>query len=165
MITRARVSLLALLGAALLPTLAVADSNTNYETALSCSRELRNGAQLVPAAHKACVLAIATTYIDAEDNSLPPEKQLVADDVSRHRLGTPPDHTPGNGAKLIADMSHSVIAAIKNRRWVIEGNDAWIEYDGYLTSDPEKPGFYVAERITIENGLIKEIMIAGVLRK
>jgi hypothetical protein len=111
------------------------------------------------------VLAIATTYIDVEENSLSAEKQLVADDVSRHRMGTAPDHKPGNRAKLIADMSHSVIAAIKNRQWTVEGNQAWILYDGYLKTDPENPGFYVSERITVENGLIKEILVTGVARK
>ena len=30
------------------------------------------------------------------------------------------------------------------------------------TSDPTKPQFFVAERITVEKGLIKEIMVAGV---
>ena len=165
MMTWARVSLLALFTALAATGAAANEADNNYQTARACSTEMKKGAQLAPEAHRACVLAIATTYVDAEDNSLAPEKQLVADDVSRHRLGTPPEHKAGNGAKLIADMSHAVIAAIKNRRWVVEGNNAWVEYDGYLTSDPEKPGFYVAERITIENGLIKEILVAGVSRK
>jgi hypothetical protein len=146
-------------------TALAADPQANYEAALACSRDMQRGVQLAPDAHKACVLAIATTYIDVEENSLSAEKQLVADDVSRHRMGTAPDHKPGNRAKLIADMSHSVIAAIKNRQWTVEGNQAWILYDGYLKTDPENPGFYVSERITVENGLIKEILVTGVARK
>ena len=112
---------------------------------------------------KHCVIAVATTYIDAEENSLPPEKQLFADDVSRHRIGTPPNFAVGNRAKLFAEDSHKVIAAIKNRRWTVEGDTAWILYDGYLKKDPDKIGFYVAERITLEKGLIHEILVAGII--
>jgi hypothetical protein len=109
-----------------------------------------------------CVLAVASTYIDAEENSAPAESQILADDVSRHRIGTPPDFQPGNRAKLIADNRHEVIAAIRNRRWTIEGDEAWIRYDGYLKKDPSKVGFYVAERITLDKGLIREILVADV---
>jgi hypothetical protein len=109
-----------------------------------------------------CVLAVASTYIDAEENSLPAESQILADDVSRHRIGTAPSFQPGNRAKLVADMRHEVIGAIRNRRWTIEGDEAWILYDGYLKKDPDKIGFYVAERITLEKGLIKEILVADI---
>ncbi len=109
-----------------------------------------------------CFLAVASTYIDAEENSLPAEDQLLADDVSRHRIGTPPSFMAGNRAKLIADKSHQVIAAIGNRRWTVEGDEAWILYDGYLKKDPDKVGFYVAERITLEKGLIREILVADI---
>lgn len=109
-----------------------------------------------------CVLAVASTYIDAEENSVPAESQILADDVSRHRIGTAADFQPGNRAKLIADTRHAVIAAIRNRRWTIEGDEAWTLYDGYLKKAPDRVGFYVAERITLEKGLIKEILVADV---
>lgn len=111
---------------------------------------------------KHCVIAVATTYIDAEENSLPPEKQLFADDVSRHHIGTPPNFAPGNRARLMAEDSHKVISAIRNRRWTVEGDTAWILYDGYLKKDPNKIGFYVAERITLKKGLIREILVADI---
>ena len=119
---------------------------------------------LSPAALRRCVVAIASTYIDAEENSIPVDQQLVADDISRHMIGKEPDFRSGNGRKIIADMSHDVIAAIKNRRWTVDGNQAWILYDGYLKTDPSKPGFFVAERLTIEKGLIKEILVAAIAR-
>ena len=135
-----------------------------YDDAGYCSKWLRDHPRepLSSDRRKHCVIAVATTYIDAEENSLPPEKQLFADDVSRHRIGTPPNFAPGNRAKLFAEDSHKVIAAIKNRRWTVEGDTAWILYDGYLKKDPDKIGFYVAERITLEKGLIHEILVADI---
>jgi hypothetical protein len=135
-----------------------------YDDPTFCSGWLRSHADepLSSDRRKHCVIAVATTYIDAEENSLPPEKQLFADDISRHRIGTPPNFAPGNRARLFAEDSHKVIAAIKNRRWTVEGDTAWILYDGYLKKDPDKIGFYVAERITLEKGLIHEILVADI---
>jgi hypothetical protein len=111
---------------------------------------------------KHCVIAVATTYIDAEENTLPPEKQLLAEEVSRHHIGTPPNFMPGNRARLMAEDSHKVISAIRNRRWTVDGDTAWVLYDGYLKKAPDKIGFYVAERITLEKGLIHEILVADI---
>ncbi len=58
--------------------------------------------------------------------------------------------------------THGVIAAIRNRRWTVEGDTAWILYDGYLKKDPDKIGFYVAERITLQKGLVHEILVADI---
>lgn len=140
-----------------------ADPESNYQEALKCSQHMKAGAQLPVEVHKRCVIAIATTYVDAEENTLAWDKCLMADDVSRHNLGKPADYKAGNASKIHTNASKSVIAAIKNRRWVADGNKAWIEYDGYLKADPSKIGFYVVEQFTIENGLIKDILIGGVL--
>lgn len=135
-----------------------------YDDPVFCSEWLRTHPN-EPAStdrRKHCVIAVASTYIDAEENSLPPEKQLFADDVSRHHIGTPPDFAPGNRARLMAEDSHKVISAIRNRRWTVEGDTAWILYDGYLKKAPGKIGFYVAERITLQKGLIHEILVADI---
>ena len=135
-----------------------------YDDAAFCSAWLRahENEPLQSDRRRHCVVTVASTYIDAEENSLPPEKQLFADDVSRHRIGTEPRFAAGNSAKLMAEDSHKVISAIRNRRWTVEGDTAWILYDGYLKANPDKIGFYVAERITLEKGLIKEILVADV---
>jgi hypothetical protein len=114
------------------------------------------------ARYRNCVVTIASTYIDAEENSRPFATALLTDDVSRHRIGTDPAFAPGNRAKLIAIDTHDVISAIRNRRWTVEGNTAWILYDGYLRKDPGKIGFYVAERITLAKGLIREILVTDI---
>jgi hypothetical protein len=132
-----------------------------YDDAGFCSKWLRDHEASSPDRRR-CVVAVATTYIDAEENTLPPEKQLFTDDVSRHRIGAEPKFAPGNRAKLMAEDSHKVISAIKNRRWTVEGDTAWILYDGYLKAKPDEIGFYVAERITLEKGLIREILVADV---
>ena len=135
-----------------------------YDDPVFCSGWLRTHSDEPTSTdrRKHCVIAVATTYIDAEENTLPPEKQLFADDVSRHHIGTPPSFMPGNRAKLMAEDSHKVISAIRNRRWTVEGDTAWILYDGYLKKAPDKIGFYVAERITLEKGLIHEILVADI---
>src|SRR6201996_8112993 len=135
-----------------------------YDDPVFCSDWLRThpGEPTASDRRKHCVVAVATTYIDAEANSLPPEKKLFADDVSRHHIGTPPSFAPGNRAKIMAERSRTVIAAIRARRLTGEGDTAWILYDGYLKKDPDKIGFYVAERITLEKGLIREILLADI---
>jgi hypothetical protein len=162
--------LLGLTAVAMLAPFAVAAGTAqadtpNFDDAAFCSKYLstHDDKSLPPAAHRRCVLAIATTYILGEENTIPPEQELLADDIARHLIGTPRVSAPGGRAKIIAAQPASkVIAGIKNRQWTVDGNDAWILYDGYLTSDPNKPQFFVAERITVEKGLIEEIMIAGV---
>jgi hypothetical protein len=133
------------------------------ETPVACSIWLSSHADAMAEGHyRDCVLMVATTYIDAEENSLPFAKVPLADDVSRHHIGADPTFAAGNRAKLMAIDTHGVIAAIKNRRWTVEGDTAWILYDGYLRKDPDKIGFYVAERITLQKGLIHEILVADI---
>ncbi len=133
------------------------------ETPAACSQWLATHDKAAASKHyRDCVQMVAETYIDAEENSLPFDKALLADDVSRHRIGTEPAFAAGNKAKMIAITTHDVIAAIKNRRWTVEGDIAWVLYNGYLTKAPDKIGFYVAERITLEKGLVHEILVADI---
>ncbi len=147
-----------------LPAGAAPSSNdVRYDDAGFCSAWLHGqGPKAASDQRRRCVIAVASTYIDAEENSLPPEKQLFTDDVSRHRIGTSPSFASGNRAKIFGEDSHKVIGAIKNRRWTVDGDTAWILYDGYLKAKPDQIGFYVAERVTFEKGLIKEILVADV---
>jgi hypothetical protein len=144
-------------------TAAATSGDARYDDAVFCSKWLGDhGSRGAPDKHRRCVIAVASTYVNAEENSLAPEMQLFTDDISRHRIGTSPTFAPGNRAKLLTEDSHKVIAAIKNRQWTVDGDVAWILYDGYLKANPDKPAFYVAERFTLEKGLIREIAVAGV---
>jgi hypothetical protein len=145
-----------------------AASEHGPDDARSCSELLAKHADnsLPVELNERCVQAIATTYINGEENSIKPEDILFADGVSRHQLGTPPNFQHGNAAALVLGYhngSTAVILSIKDRHWVVEGNDAWINYTGFLKCNPNTPGFYVGERITVTRGLIHEILIAGVV--
>ena len=137
----------------------------NYDEAVRCSHVLAgpDAASLTGAARRNCIVAVAATYIDGEENSIPPEKELLAEDVARHLIGTPRVNASDGRKKIIAAQPYSyVIGAIRNRHWTVDGDDAWILYDGYLKADMSKPGFDVAERITIEKGLVREILVVAV---
>jgi hypothetical protein len=144
------------------------DGPGRFDDPTFCSNWLaRHGDNAQPAEpNERCVLAVATTYIDGEQNSIKPEEILFAPDVSRHLLGTPPNFQPGNRMALL-QLYHggqtAGIDRITDRHWVVEGEDAWINYVGFLKCNTSVPGFYVGERITVEHGLIHEILIAGVV--
>ena len=141
-----------------------ADTEDYYE-AVRCSHALADpdSGKLSADARRKCIVAVATTYIEGEENSIPPEKELLAEDVARHLIGTPRVYAPDGRKKIIAAQPFSyVIGAIRNRHWTVDGDDAWILYDGYLKADMAKPGFDVAERITVEKGLIREILVVAV---
>ncbi len=140
-----------------------AAADTRHDNALSCSKWLRDHESRASSEkHRQCVIAVASTYIDAEENSAPEDDQLFTDDISRHRPDKEPSFMPGNRDKFLHQTAHSVISAIKNRQWTVDGDVAWILYDGYLKANPDKPSFYVAERFTLQKGLIREIVVAGV---
>jgi hypothetical protein len=115
--------------------------------------------------HRRCMIAIASTYVDAEENSAANTQVLFDPRVSKHGLGAQPNHQPGNSDEIRTEIGviTRVIRAIENRQWTVDGNTVWIVYDGYLVTSLTKPGFYVAERFTIRDGLIWELTIAPVV--
>lgn len=133
------------------------DQGFDYGQALACSKQLAAGTRLPVEQHRTCLILIASTYIEFEQSTLAPEKMLLADDISRHPLGSPPDYKPGAHRAVRNATSQKVITAIRNRQWVADGSYAWITYDGFRGGD--KPSFWVSERFLIEKGVIKEILI------
>ncbi len=142
---------------------AAASGDGRDDDAVFCSKWLHDHKKSdASSQHRRCVIAVASTYVNAEENSAPEDDQLFTDDISRHRVGTEANFMPGNRARFLHQNAHAVIATIKNRQWTVDGDVAWIMYDGYLKTAPDKPAFFVAERFTLENGLIREILVAGV---
>lgn len=133
------------------------DQGFDLDKAAACSRQLAAGTRLAPDQHRTCLIQIASTYIEFEQNRLAPEQMLLADDISRHPLGSPPDYQPGAHQKVRGATAQKVITAIRNRQWVVDGNYAWITYDGFRGGD--QPSFWVSERFLIDKGVIKEILI------
>ena len=132
--------------------------DSRYDDPKACSKLLAAGSPSLSAdAHKQCMIAIVSAYLAAEQGTLSPDQVPFADDVARHKLGRPAIFAPGNRARVVAALDQSIIGAIKNREWAIEGDQAWVNYDGYLEIDPAPVKFPFTERITIEKGLIKEI--------
>jgi len=128
-----------------------------------CSEQLAAGKKLNRDDHRRCIVAIASTYIQFEQNTLAGKDVLFADDVARHIYNIPAVHTAGEKAKIAAGTNQQAIAAIRNRQWDVdvEGDSAWVVYDGYLKAAPDKVGFLVVERFKIVDGKIKTITIAS----
>jgi hypothetical protein len=118
-----------------------------------------------------CLIAIASTYLNGEEGSIAPEDILFADDVIRYTIGHPPSANNDSAAEIRAQIpaSAAVIDRIVNRQWTVDlsNGEAFVIYDGFLVpplGDGVHPNFFVAERITVEGGLITEIAIGGVQR-
>src|SRR5438094_4566922 len=138
-------------------------TDMNYDDALEFSHWLathEGSGRVGGDTWRRCMIAVASTYIEAEQNAIPPDEILYADTLRIGMLGTElRTVTAEENRDRIRNGSTAVIAKIANRQWTVDGNQAFIVYDGYLTTNPDTPGFYVAERFTIENGLITEILI------
>ena len=120
-------------------------------------------AALDPAANRKCVIAIAETYLDAMERKLPAEKMLVADDVNVHLLGTQGKRRAGNKAALATEAAHAIVAERKDRIWAVEGNQAYLIYRASLMTNPKPVQYDMAELITLEKGLVSDVIIAAPL--
>lgn len=109
------------------------------------------------------MIGVASTYLDGEQNSIAPEEILFAPTLVVGLLGAAAHETTAEARReMIRNGQTSMIEAIKNRQCMVDGSRVFVVYDGYLTSAPDRPGFFVAERFTIEGGLITEILVCGV---
>ena len=93
----------------------------------------------------------------------PAEQMLVADDVNVHLLGTQGQRRPGNKAALASEAAHAIVAARKDRVWAVEGNQATVIYHASLMTNPKPAEYDMAELITLEKGLVSDVIIAAPL--
>ncbi len=144
-------------------------AHPDYDNAAFCSLYIADfGSDTLPdAEHRRCIIAIASSYVDAEGNSIADSLTLFDPRFSKYSMGAMPNHHPGNGDTNRTDQTalSPTIRLITNKQWTADPttDTAWIVYDGYLPVSTDKPGFYVAERITLRDGLIWEIMISPVI--
>jgi len=138
-------------------------ASSSYDDPYFCSSWIQTygDSSLTPDDHHRCMLAIAETYINGEENSIPPDKILFDPEVSRYCLGSQPDHEPGN-ADSYRSQYPEPIKAITNRQWTVDGDQAFIVYDGFTTASMGTRDFLVSERLTMRNGLIWEILITAI---
>jgi hypothetical protein len=142
----------------------------DYDNASWCTVHIAEAGDdsLTASQHRRCMIAIATTYVDAEENSKPGNQILFDPRFSRYSLGGRPLHNPSNSDLIRTQEGtyqgtyNRVIRSIKHREWTVDGDKAWIVYQGWLVASTTHPGFYVAERFTIRHGLIWNIMIAPI---
>jgi hypothetical protein len=133
--------------------------------AAGCSKLIaeRGHAALDAAANRKCVIAIAETYLDAMERKLPAEKMLVADDVNVHLLSTQGQRRAGNKSALAFEAAHAVVAERRDRVWAVEGNQATVIYRASLMTNPKPVEYDMAELITLEKGLVSDVIIAAPL--
>lgn len=153
------------LPALLLTTTAAFAADPVPTDAPGCSRLIaeKGHAALDAAANKTCVIAIISTYLDAMERKAPAEKMLVADDVTVRLLGTQGSRKPGNKAALAFEAGHAIVAERRDRVWAVEGNQAYVVYHASLMTNPKPAQYDMAELITLEKGVIADIIIAAPL--
>ena len=139
----------------------------DYTSGAYCSLALDEEVELTQEQERSCLQAVAATYIDAEGNEIADSLTLFDPRFSKYSLGDVPNHHPGNGDTNRMDQTYlrPTIRLHDNKQWTIDTtpDTVWIVYDGYLPASTDKPGFYVAERFRIRDGLICEIMISPVI--
>jgi hypothetical protein len=152
------------------PMYGAVDMNApDYDNPAYCSLVLgeQGDNALTPEQKHSCLIAIAATYVNAEGNSTFDSLTLFDPRFTKYSLGGLTNHHPGNGDTNRMDQItlSPTIRLIDNKVWTADTitDQVWITYDGYLPVSTDKPGFYVAERLTIRNGLIWEIMISPVV--
>ena len=134
-------------------------ADPQYDDPAFCSRALGTSAQLSVDFHRRCMIAIAGAYLDAEANPSLASKVPIAGDAARHLLGRTEAHGAGGRAGILAALDQSYLLSIKNRQWSVEGDVAYVVYDAALRTDPKPTQYAFGERITIEKGMIKDIIL------
>ena len=79
-------------------------------------------------ATRACVIAVASTHLDALEGSIAPEEALLDDEVAHHDLGQPAEHAAGNAEAVRAGYADSTGTAISDRAWTVDGDVAFVDY-------------------------------------
>lgn len=152
---------LLLLGAPpLLAAEAVGDKR--WDDAAFCSHTLQEkGDNALPhAQQRRCMIAIIETYVQFEEAKHAGDKVLLAPDVWRNFIGVPIQRKPDGHLQIRNQVVPNIIA--KDRAYVVEGNQAWLTYEGRLQKAPDQTAFWVTQRFTVEKGVIRTI--EGTLR-
>ncbi|HLG89412.1 MAG TPA: hypothetical protein VKZ79_19710 [Alphaproteobacteria bacterium] len=134
-------------------------ADPRYEDPAYCSQALGMSTPLADGLHRRCMIAIAGAYLDAETNPALAAKLPIAEDATRHLLGRADSHGALGKAGILAALDQSTVASIKNRQWSVEGDVAYVVYDAALRTDPKPTPYSFGERITIDKGMIKDVIL------
>ena len=149
-----------LLGAPPLAAQTVGDAR--WDDAAFCSRTMQEkGDKSLPhAQQRRCMIAIIETYVKFEEGRHAGDQVLLAPDAWRNFIGVPIRRQPDGHLQIRNQVVPNILA--QNRAYVVEGNQAWLTYEGRLQKDPSNVAFWVTQRFTVEKGVIRTI--EGTLR-
>jgi len=138
----------------------------NLDDGQWCARTIGDGIALDPDQRKQCNTAIASTYINSEQNTAPGWEILVDPMAVNISAGQTPVHRAGGGDVIRGRQGltgpNEVITGITNRDWTWDGDTGWIRYDGFTRGTLDKPDYFVVERFKLRHGLIWELMVPAI---
>jgi len=141
-------------------------SAVNLDDGQFCARTIGDGTALDPDQRKQCNTAIASTYINSEQNTAPGWEILVDPMAVNISAGQTPVHRTGGGDVIRGRQGvtgpNLVISKITNRDWSWDGDTGWIRYDGFTRGTLDKPDYFVVERFKLRHGLIWELMVPAI---
>lgn len=125
----------------------------------SCSRQLaeESEAALAGEARRACIIAVARTYLHWAAGDLAAEELPLSDDFLRRRLGTSREDASTDRQAFLNDPRPELIASVTEREWFVEGDVVWAIFTVVLKAQPESV-HWVAERFTVKAGKIRDIL-------
>jgi hypothetical protein len=110
---------------------------------------------------KQCIMTVVNTYLIDGLQNKDADAVLLTDDAYRVLFGRT-NRTDAEGIRNgIRNGQEDAVGQVTNVEWTIERNQAMTYWVGIFTGDT-RPGFYVAERFTIREGKIAEILLGGV---
>jgi len=157
---------LAVLAAAPLALAQTASAQRPFDSPTFCSNLLafqeRAGLSLFQGKlNRHCIMVVVNTYLIDGLQNKDADAVLLTDDAYRKTFGRT-NQTDAEGIRDgIRNGQEDAVGQVTNVQWTIDGNQAMTYWDGIFTGDT-KPGFFVAERFTIREGKIYEILIGGV---
>lgn len=125
----------------------------------ACSQQLAEAAQtsLAVESRRACIIAIAGTYLQWAGGELAAEVLPLSDDFRRRRLGTSREDASTDREALLADQRPELIASVNAQEWFVDGDTAWAIFTVTLKAQPDST-HWIAERFTVSQGKISDIV-------
>ena len=111
--------------------------------------------------NRQCIMTVVNTYLIAGLQNKDADAVLLTDDAYRKTYGRTTQTSAEGIRNGIRNGQEDAVGQVTKVQWTIEGNQAMTYWEGIFTGDT-KPGFFVAERFTIREGKIYEILIGGV---
>ncbi|TDG14949.1 hypothetical protein E2F43_01510 [Seongchinamella unica] len=125
----------------------------------ACSQRLADSAtaSLTGGERRACVIAVAGTYLQWVRGDLAAAQLPLADDFKRRSLGTLRGDATTGRTEFLQDSRSDLIESATEQEWAVDGDTAWAIFTVKLKASPEET-HWVAERFIVTNGRISDIL-------